>query len=181
MRAIVLWASLFLSVVSRAGDELSPDTAASVEHDQQKALDKIDEQHGNKTLKEMSPEERREYFQEQRKAKKDVLEKHGLDDKAYSRYDSSLSKQDREDKKAAAERLEKRDKEEAEKKASAKKEEPKEPIIQRGFSDKNPVDLDSKEGGSPVVEKGLPPGEGDEAESKPSRGGHKGSKKSDDY
>jgi hypothetical protein len=160
---------MFSFPLAAVADDLSPDTAASVDHDRKKAYEKIDEAHGNKPLKDMSQEERRDYYRERTRAQKDVLEKHGLDDKAYSRYESRLSNQEREDKKAAGERLEKKEKDDADKRASTKKtEENKEPVIQRGFSDHNPVEVESRTNsdGAPVVEKGLPPGEGDESAGK---------------
>jgi hypothetical protein len=146
--------------------ELTPEKIAAIRRDEQAAQAKVDAAYGNRKSSEMSSEERRQAIRDQQAAGQDVMAKHGVSDKDYARRVARLSPEERE----AVAREEKR-LEEEEKKAQAareaeekKKEEeeralaPEDIPIQTGFSDNNPVELESTEGSESVVEQGLPPG-----------------------
>src|SRR5262245_29293657 len=119
-------------------DDLTPDKAAKVQRDREKAMDAISKKYGNKKSSELSSDERREMIREQRAAENDVLEKNGVDPKEFARYEARMSLSDRAATKQAKDDLDK--KEEAEKKAAADKAKGDQPVqVQRGFSDSNPV------------------------------------------
>jgi hypothetical protein len=154
-------ATLILALSSTAfADDLNADSVAAIRREQHAAVDKVNAAHGDKKPSEMSREERREIIQEQSKARLEVLERHGVSDKEFSRYEALLSVDQRAEAKKEDERLankEKQQKEEAKKKA--KKDD--EPIpIQRGFGKNGQtVEMETKDGAPPIVEHGLPPEE----------------------
>jgi hypothetical protein len=84
-----------------------------------------------------------------------VLDKAGVDPKEYTKYIAKMNREDRAATKAAGEKLEQQEKEAAAK--DAKKGGPKEIVVQKGFSDNNPVTMEEKDGDGPTVEHGLPP------------------------
>jgi hypothetical protein len=185
MRASIAALILTASFAARA-EELSPETVANVRREQKAADEKVEKAHGNKPHSEMSSDERRQYMDEQRQARMEVLQKRGLDDKEYSRYEARLTKDQRAQTKSEDERLSaKEKKDEEEKKHPAKKEEAI--PIQRGFGNSRPVELEAKDGAPPVVEHGIPPEEQDgmtgaDTSGSTSTRSHKGSKKkSEDY
>jgi hypothetical protein len=155
MRSALIVGFLF-SWPALADDDLTPDKAAKIERDKSKAMDAIDKKYGNKKPNELSSDERKAIAQERSAAEHQALEKNGSSEKAYTRYQSKMSKEERAASKNAGEKLEANEKAaDAQAKEKAKGG-PKEITIQRGFSDTNPVVLEEKAGGSPVVEKGLP-------------------------
>jgi hypothetical protein len=186
MRATIAAMVFTASFVARA-DELTPEAVANVRREQKAADEKIEKAHGNKPHSEMTPDERRQYMDEQRQARMEVLQKHGLDDKEYSRYEARLTKDERAQTKAEEDRLTAKAKKDEEDKKNAPKKEDTIPI-QRGFGNGRPVEMEAKDGAPPVVEHGIPPEEqdgstgADTSGAPPSRS-HKGSnkKKSDDY
>jgi hypothetical protein len=180
-------AALVLSTAFAAwADELSPETVANIRREQKASDEKVEKAHGNKPHSEMSPDERRQYMDEQRQARMDVLQKHGVDDKAYSRYEALQTRDQRSQTRAEEDRLEAKAKKDEEEKKSAKKKDDTIPI-QRGFGKGRPVELEAVDGAHPVVEHGIPPEEQDgmtnsESSGAPPPRSHKGSKKkSDDY
>jgi hypothetical protein len=140
-------------------DDLTPETVARIRREQDAADKKLAKAHGDKKHSEMSQDERREFIEEQRKARAEVLDKHGLNDKEYSRYEARQSKEDRLETSAADKRLADKEKEKEEADKHPKKKD--EPIpIQRGFGKNGQsVEMERKEGAPPVVEHGLPPEE----------------------
>jgi hypothetical protein len=88
-----------------------------------------------------------------------------------------MNKDDRAQAKAADARLTAKEKAEADKKA-AKANQPKEIPIQRGFSNANPVDPEGKQGGEPIVEKGISPEDAADTGDKPKSKSKHHSKKS---
>jgi hypothetical protein len=137
-------------------DELTPQKAAQVQHDREKALAAIAQKYGNKPSSELSQDERREMIRDQRAAEDAVLAKNGVDAKAMARYEATLSLSERAAEKNEKQRLEKKDaddKQAAEERERKSKEVP----IQRGFSEDNPVTVEQNgESGPPAVENGLP-------------------------
>lgn len=143
-------------VLTLGADELTPDKAAQVQHDRDKAMADVSKKYGNKKSSELSSDERREMIRDQREADKQVLEKNGVEAKDMARYEARMNLSDREATKAAKERIEQKeaaDKKAAEAKAKAQ---PQEVQVQRGFNDNNPVTLEDNPNGQPIVEKGLP-------------------------
>jgi hypothetical protein len=143
-------------------EELTPEKLAAIRRDEQKAQAKVNEAYGNRKPSEMSNEERRQAIQDQQKAGLEVLEKHNVSDKAYSRQVARMGRDEREAVKQAEQQLEAQEK--AAKEAELKKTEqaelpPDEVPIQKGISDENPVELESSKDAASVVEQGLPPGE----------------------
>ena len=156
MRAPLFALALTLAALGARAQDLDPQKAALIEHDQQKAYDEIDKKHGNKKPSELSSDERRDIIRERAAAEESVFEKQGVDRKSYTKYITKMGLDDRATMKDASKALEKKDEEQAA--AAAKKaSEPQGEIpIQRGFNDNNPVMLEEKKGAGPVVEKGLP-------------------------
>lgn len=110
MRTAVLIAALTLTQAALAED-LDPVEAAKIEREQKAAEAKVNKAHGDKQESEMSPDERRQVVDEQSKADLEVLQKHGVSDKEYSRYVAKESPEQREQHKAASKALEKQEQE----------------------------------------------------------------------
>ncbi len=102
-------------------------------------------EYGNRSWREMSQEERKDYEKKMNGARDQVLNEHGTSQRE---YETTKLKMGREGLKSSEEAkagwAEKKKKEEAAKKAEAekKKDGPQEVKVQRGFDDKNPVDLE---------------------------------------
>jgi hypothetical protein len=139
----ILAALLVLSLSQAAfAKDLDPAEAAQIQRDQKEALDKVDQAHGNKKPSEMDADERREVVQEQEAASNGVLAKHGVSAKEYSRFVAKETPEQREEHKAASERLEKEAQAAKNKPpAAAKKQGPAEVEIQRGTGDRNPMSV----------------------------------------
>ena len=151
----------FALLLALAADDLSPEKAAKVQKDREKAMADVAKKYGNKKSSELSQDERREMIRDQRAAETAVLDKNGVDPKEFARYEAKMSLNDRAATKAERERLDR--KEQDDKKAAEQQQSgPREIQIQRGFDDNNPVTLEENNSGGggtgqPVVEKGLPP------------------------
>lgn len=147
----------FALLLALAADDLSPEKAAKVQKDRDKAMSDVAKKYGNKKSSELSQDERREMIRDQRAAETAVLDKNGVDPKEFARYEAKMSLNDRAATKAERERLDR--KEQDDKKTADQQSAPKEIQIQRGFNENNPVMLEDNQaaGGQPVVEKGLPP------------------------
>src|SRR4051794_3187349 len=76
-------------------EELTPKKLAAVQHDEEKALEKVNKAHGDRKPSEMSPEERRDVMREQADAKREVLEKNNVDLKEYVTRGSRLSREEK--------------------------------------------------------------------------------------
>ncbi|WP_224249303.1 hypothetical protein [Hyalangium gracile] len=169
-RTSVLLVASWLAVpgLAVAQEALTPEKIAEIRRDEQAAKAKVDAAYGNRKPSEMSNEERGQAAKEQQAAGLAVLEKHGVSDKEYSRHVAQMDREEREAVAQAEKQLEARDKaareaREAKEAERRRKEEqgldPDEIPIQRGFSDENPVVLESTEEAGVEVEEGLPPGE----------------------
>jgi hypothetical protein len=141
MRAFSLGILLTFSPTVALAAELTPERVAEIKRDEQKALDKVNESHGNKKYSQMSNAERRQVAKEQEAATKEVLAKHGVDAKEYARYSAKLSRDDQGRVKTAEKAIETREaKEKADRDTKAKSEQDKGVVIEHGI----PVDLDKK-------------------------------------
>jgi hypothetical protein len=144
-------------------EELTPEKIAAIRRDEKAAQDKVNEAYGNRKPSEMSTEERRQVIQDQQRAGLDVMAKHGVSDKEYSRHVARMGREEREAVDQAEKKLEAEEraaKAAAEQKKAEQEQRPPEDIpIQQGISDENPVELESSQDAASVVEQGLPPGE----------------------
>ena len=158
MRAPLLLALCLFALPARASDDLTPEKAAKIEHETNKALDAVDKKYGNKKSSELSSDERREVIRDRAAAEREVLEKNDVKAADYIKYTGHMNKDDRAATKAAAAKIGEKEKADAEKKEKEKATAggPKEIQVQRGFNDEHPVVLEEKAGAAPVVEKGLP-------------------------
>ncbi|WP_342374701.1 hypothetical protein NVS55_25570 [Myxococcus stipitatus] len=140
------------------GGELTPEKVAHIRRDEATALQKVDDEFGNRKSSEMSNEERGQAIRKTSAATAAVLEKHGVTAKEYERFTARMGQEGNERAKAEGQRLDEQAK--AAKAhhaaAAAKAAEEKEVSIQQGFDDENPVELESLEGDTPVVEIGIP-------------------------
>ena len=142
-------------------EELTPEQVASIRRDEKAAMERVNEAHGNKKSSELSTDERRQMIQEQQAAIDGVMEKHGVSRKDYARQTARMGPKQNEAVDAAEKELVAK-----EKAAEAAKTQPKEAEevqVQQGFSDANPVMLEEEAGATPIVEEGLPAGEGTSA------------------
>lgn len=158
MRKALLLAALSLAAPAFADDGLNPEKAAQIDRDTDKALKAVDKKFGNKKPSELTSDERRQVISERAAAEREVFEKHNVDAKAYTKYTSRQSKDERAATKQAGEQLEAKEKaaeadKVTEKEAAAA---PKEITIQRGGAGRDPIIMEEKPGAAPIVEKGLP-------------------------
>jgi hypothetical protein len=141
-----------------ADEPISPEKSAKIEQAEQKARAEVTAKYGNRKPTDMSAEERKSLDKDLADASKQVLEKNGVEPKAWARESLKRDRSDYAKTKELVKELNEKDKAQAEaaKKAAS---EPKEIEIQRGSSDSNPVVLDEKpnEDGTVQVEQGLPP------------------------
>lgn len=154
------------------GGELTPEKVAHIRRDEATAMKKVDDEFGNRKSSEMSNEERGQAIQKQSAATSSVLEKHGVTAKEYDRFTAKMGPEGNERAKAEGQRLEEQAK--SAKQAAAKPAEEKEVTIQQGFSNDNPVELESTEGDNPVVEIGIPVEDEEGAEGGAGAGGGEG-------
>ncbi len=122
MNATVLTALLLLSSGAES-TELTPEKVSQIHAEQAKAHAAIDKKYGDKKLSELTSDERRDREKERRAASLHVLEQSGTDDKTFSRYEATLSREERTAVKTAEDKL----------KTSA--EQPQEPEIIDGVED----------------------------------------------
>lgn len=108
---------------------------------------------GNKKPNEMSASERRAYYEKIEAGNREVLQKNGVSDKEYAR---STAKMGRGSQKAIEEAKKSfQEKRAAEEKAKAEKAKGSGEVkIQRGFDDKNPVDLEGDSESGPEIQRG---------------------------
>lgn len=140
------------------GGELTPEKVAHIRQDEADALQKVDDEFGNRKSSEMSNEERGQAIRKNSAATAAVLEKHGVTAKEYERYTARMGQEGNERAKAEGQRLSEQAKSAKAHQAAAatKATEEKEVPIQQGFDDENPVELESLDGDTPVVEIGIP-------------------------
>ncbi|QSQ14676.1 hypothetical protein [Myxococcus landrumensis] len=140
------------------GGELTPEKVAHIRRDEADALQKVDDEFGNRKSSEMSNEERGQAIRKTSAATASVLEKHGVTAKEYERYTARMGQEGNERAKAEGQRLDAQAKtaKAHHAAAAAKAAEEKEVPIQQGFDDENPVEVESLDGDTPVVEIGIP-------------------------
>ncbi|MBN9686579.1 MULTISPECIES: hypothetical protein [unclassified Corallococcus] len=144
--------SLVLATPALAEEEgLSPEKVAAIQRDEAAAQAKVNEEFGNRKPSEMSNAERGESIRAQQKESAKVLEKHGVSAKEFATFTARMTPEDNQRAANEAKRLE--DKAKAEKEAEAKKRKGDGEVhIQQGFSDADPVELESADGAEPSVD-----------------------------
>lgn len=140
-----------------ADEPIAPEKAAAIEQAEQKAQAEVAAKYGNRKPTELSREERKSLDKDMADASNKVLEKNGVDPKAWARESLKKSRDGYAKNKELVKELNEKDK--AAQEAAKKPSEPKEIEVQRGVTEENPVVLDEKanEDGTVQVEKGLPP------------------------
>lgn len=150
-------------VLTFATGALTPEKAAEIQRDQDKAMAKIDAKFGNKKPSELTPDEKREIVKARADAEKESLDKAGVSAKEWARYTGTMDRAETKEMKDAQKAIEKREEDlAAQKKAEGNG--PQEIPIQRGFSDDDPVVMMEKEGAAPRVDGNIPLSEQDDAQ-----------------
>ncbi|GMU11244.1 hypothetical protein [Corallococcus caeni] len=144
--------SLVLAAPALAEDDgLTPEKVAAIQRDEAAAQAKVDADHGNRKPSEMSNAERGQAIRDQQKEAAKVMEKHGVSAKEFATFTARMTPEDNQRAANEAKRLD--DKAKAEKEAEAKKRKGDGEVhIQQGFSDADPVELESEEGAEPSVD-----------------------------
>ncbi len=114
----------------------------------------ISKEYGGKKPNEMSSSERREYYEKVEKANREVLEKNGVSDKEYARQTARMGRGSQKEIQEAKKQFQ--EKRAAEEKAKADKAKGSGEVqIQRGFDDKNPVNLQGDDSSAgPIIDRG---------------------------
>lgn len=107
-----------LFAVDARAEEVSPQKAAEVGRDRQKALDDVSKKYGGRKPSELSSEERRERVKDESAAVSKVMEQHGVNAKDLARYEATSSPKERA---AASAKVEAAEKKQAEERAEAQK------------------------------------------------------------
>ncbi|MBN1207241.1 MAG: hypothetical protein JXB05_20315 [Myxococcaceae bacterium] len=159
--SVLLVASWLVVPGLAVAEDLPPEKLAAIRRDEQAAQARVNAAYGNRKPSELSNEERRQLIQEHQSAGQEVLKKHGVSDKEYSRQVARMGKEEREAVAQAEKKLDADEK--AAREAAATKtqeaQEPEEIPIHLGMNDDNPVELESTQEAASTVEQGLPPGE----------------------
>lgn len=145
--------SLLLATPVLAEDEgLSPEKVAAIQRDEAAVQTKVQAAYGNRKPSEMSNAERGQAIRDQQAEAAKVMEKHGISTKEYANYTARMTPEDNARAANESKRLE--DKAKAEKEAEAKKlaAGDQEVHIQQGFSDAEPVEMESAEGAEVSVD-----------------------------
>ncbi|RKH04188.1 hypothetical protein [Corallococcus carmarthensis] len=145
--------SLVLATPALAAEEegLTPEKVAAIQRDEAAAQAKVNADFGNRKPSEMSNAERGQSIRDQQKESAKVMEKHGVSAKDYATFTARMTPEDNQRVANEAKRLD--DKAKADKEAEAKKRKGDGEVhIQQGFSDADPVELESEEGAEPVVD-----------------------------
>ncbi|NOK36357.1 hypothetical protein HMI49_24430 [Corallococcus exercitus] len=144
--------SLVLAAPALAEDDgLTPEKVAAIQRDEAAAQAKVNADYGNRKPSEMSNAERGQAIRDQQKEAAKVMEKHGVSAKEFATFTARMTPEDNQRAANEAKRLD--DKAKAEKEAEAKKRKGDGEVhIQQGFSDADPVELESEEGAEPSVD-----------------------------
>jgi len=119
MRARLVSALVVSLVVGGAwAEEVSPQKAAEVGRDRQRALDEVSKKYGGRKPSELSSEERRERVKDEAAAVSKVMQQHGVGAKDLARYEATSSPSERA---AASAKVEAAEKKQAEERAEAQK------------------------------------------------------------
>jgi hypothetical protein len=143
-RLAVVTAALVLAAPAFAG-ELSPQEVGKIQAEQKRAVEKVRAANGNRKEADMSPEERRDEAARENQAALGVLQKHGVDDKAFTRYSNRM------DRSAQAEAKEAEKQEEKRAQANKSQAKPSEAAadeveVQAGIDASHPVEIDVDDG-----------------------------------
>lgn len=98
---------LMLVAVTAFADPPTPEQAAKLQHDVQKAQDEVDKKYQGR---ELSADDRKQQIRDRAAAENGVLEKAGVDRKEYARANAKLSKDDRAAIESEKAKLDKKDK-----------------------------------------------------------------------
>ncbi|MGE6762807.1 hypothetical protein ACQKGO_32655 [Corallococcus interemptor] len=144
--------SLLLAAPALAEDEgLTPEKVAAIQRDEAAAQAKVNNEYGNRKPSEMSNAERGQAIRDQQSEAAKVMEKHGISAKEYATYTARMTPDDNQRVANETKRLD--DKAKAEKEAEEKKRKGDGEVhIQQGFSDADPVELESTDGAEPSVD-----------------------------
>ncbi|MDX2013527.1 MAG: hypothetical protein SFW67_25265 [Myxococcaceae bacterium] len=145
-------AVLFASILG----QFDAERLASIEREQAKETAAVQAKYGNKKSTELSREERAQMIRDLNAAEAKVLDKYGLSQREWARAQINRTREQADAVKQASKEQEAREKAAAEQAAKAQKDEGREVVVQKGFSDESPVVLEEKEGAQAVVEQGLP-------------------------
>jgi hypothetical protein len=145
-----------VTLLAVALGQFDAERLATIEREQAREAAAVTARYGNKKSTELTREERAQMIRDLNAAETKVLEKYGVSQREWARSSINRSRDQAEAVKQAARAQEAREKADAEKAAAAKKDEGREIVVQKGFSDESPVVLEEKEGAQPVVEQGLP-------------------------
>lgn len=136
---------LALLSTAAAAEDLTPEKLAEIQRAEQKAVDKVNEAHGNKPPTEMDNDERLQVAKEQQSATQKVLDEHGVTPKEYAQSSSAMSREEREQVEEAKRQLAIKEEQER----IAKEKAAQEPaaldrplVIKRGYGDEQPVNVD---------------------------------------
>lgn len=148
------WIAVAICVALGADEGFSPEKAATIAHEQQKAAAAVGAKFGNRKPTELSAEERQAYAKERAAAERQVLDQHGVTLKEWTRGQAKRSREEVTQQQAVQRQLVEKDKAAAAAAANAPKADVQ---VQRGFSEDRPVTLDEKfEEGQVVIERELP-------------------------
>ena len=149
--------TLVLALTLRA--DVSPEQAAAIQHDAEKAQAEVAAKYGQKKSSELSSDERRDMIRDQAAAEREVLDRHGVSAHDWARSQALRSREERAQVKREAAAIAEQEKEKAAVETQKKSSEAKPISIQRGINEEHPVVLEEREnpGGQIIVENGLPP------------------------
>lgn len=147
---------LSLCLLLGADDGLTPEQAATITHDNEKAQAEVSKKYGDKKASELSNDERLQLARDRAAAEKAVLDKAGVSATDYWKASRNGDRQAKAERDAAKDKLAAKDK--ADEEARNKKED-KGIQVQNGFSDENPVTLEDRPTpeGDVRVEKSISP------------------------
>jgi hypothetical protein len=143
-------------VIALGLGQFDAERLATIEREQARETAAVQAKYGNKKSTELSREERAQMIRDLNAAEAKVLDKYGVSQREWARAQINRTREQADAVKQAAKAQEAREKAEAERAAKAQKDENREVVVQKGFSDESPVVLEEKEGAQPVVEQGLP-------------------------
>jgi hypothetical protein len=136
--------------------QFDPERLATIEREQAREAAAVQAKYGNKKSTELSREERAQMIRDLNAAEAKVLDKYGVSQREWARAMINRTREQADAVKQAAQAQEAREKAAAERAAKEQKDEGREVVVQKGFSDEAPVILEEQQGAQPFVEQGLP-------------------------
>lgn len=147
---------VFTALLALGLGQFDAERLATIEREQAKETAAVQAKYGNKKSTELSRDERAQMIRDLNAAEAKVLDKYGMSQREWARAQINRTREQADAVKQASKDQEAREKAAAEQAAKAQKDEGREVVVQKGFSDESPVVLEEKEGAVPVVEQGLP-------------------------